>query len=568
MNILDNFRSLMKQKSVDYFIVKDSDEHSSEYVNDYFKFRTKLSGFTGSNGTLLIGLKEAWLFTDGRYFVQAQKELEGTDIKLMRMGTSGVPTFKEFLSSLKKDNVIIGTFGKYISYKDSKELKIDYFDDGSMFFDSFYMTYGNNYSLLEYDKTLFSLDDSLSGESSESKLQRVRDNMNKQHADYVLVSALDSCMWLLNIRGKAIPNNPVTYCYILISNDKTIVFIDKFNDFHIDDIFEIRSYDDIFGYLKTICSKTLIFDSRSLCAYYGKLIEEQNNQIFDNDAGVSLMKAIKNPVETQNIRKVYLKDSCIVSSYLKFIKNSKLDNLNEYNAGCMLDEMRLGEEDCFDLSFDTISAMGPNAAMMHYSASKDNNSPLYKDNLYLVDSGGQWIGGTTDVTRTVILGTPTEEMKHDYTLVLKGLLKLQNAVFLEGCTGLTLDMLARESLWKEGKDYKCGTGHGIGYMLNVHEGPQSIRPRSLASQNEPAFKPGMIVSDEPGVYKEGKYGVRLENILLCVEKFKTDDGLFLGFEPLTYVPFDEDLINRDELSAQELDWLDDYQQKCEYIHSN
>ena len=237
-----------------------------------------------------------------------------------------------------------------------------------------------------------------------------------------------------------------------------------------------------------------------------------------------------------------------------------LSDKNEFYLEQMLDNMRLSHEECYDLSFNTISASGPNAAMMHYSASKENSSNILNNSLYLVDSGGQWIGATTDVTRTVHVGEVTYEMKHDYTRVVRGMLSLQNAVFLEGVTGVNLDILAREPMWEEGDDYKCGTGHGIGFMLNVHEGNHAIRWKSTSK--DVSLRPGMLVSDEPGIYKEGKYGIRLENILLVKEKCETPDGRFLCFECLTYVPLDEDLILRDEMSYRELKWLDEYQSKC------
>ena len=295
---------------------------------------------------------------------------------------------------------------------------------------------------------------------------------------------------------------------------------------------------------------------------YAKILEDKSFELFNFDCNVSYMKAIKNETEIANIRKAYAEDNKAVCRFINWLNNEDVLSYDEYYLANKLDEIRLFNEDCLDLSFDTISASGANAAMMHYEAKENECSKILNDNLYLFDSGGQWIGGTTDITRTVAIGTPTYEMKHDYTRVARGMLALMNAVFIEGCTGINLDILAREPMWEEGDDYKCGTGHGIGYMLSVHEGPQAIRWIANPNGKDAILKPGMLLSDEPGIYKDGKYGIRIENILLVKEKCVTSDGRFLCFECLTYVPLDEKLLLREEMTAKEVKWLDDYQERC------
>ena len=311
--------------------------------------------------------------------------------------------------------------------------------------------------------------------------------------------------------------------------------------------------------------KSACFSFEKMPVKYALMLKEREYNLFNYDCQVSYSKSIKNETEIKNIKEAYKKDNKCVKEFLEWIEKEEVTNYDEFYLSKKLDDIRLSNDDCLDLSFDTISASGPNAAMMHYEAKENDCSEILNNNLYLVDSGGQWIGGTTDITRTVAIGTPTYEMQHDYTRVARGMLALMNAVFLEGCTGINLDILAREPMWEEGDDYKCGTGHGIGYMLSVHEGPHAIRWLQGVNGRDTVLKPGMLVSDEPGIYKEGKYGIRIENILLVKEKFETTDGRFLCFECLTYVPLDEKLLLRDEMTSKEIAWLDEYQDKCKTL---
>ena len=332
------------------------------------------------------------------------------------------------------------------------------------------------------------------------------------------------------------------------------------NDFKLSNV-NIHTYDSFKEYLKITDSNTkIVLEKSSFSAGNIEILKNRNVKIIDSDLNIKLMKSIKNETEIENIRKYYYKDNEIVTRFINELNDINVNEYNEYDLAMKLDNMRKSDPDCFDLSFDTISASGPNGAMMHYQASFDKNSKILNNSLYLFDSGGQWKGATTDITRTILVGEATYEMKHDYTRVVRGLLNLSNAVFMEGCTGVNLDILAREPMWEEGDDYKCGTGHGIGYILSVHEGPNAIRWKSNPS--DAILKPGMIMSCEPGIYKEGKYGIRIENILLVKEKCKTNDGVFLCFETLTYVPLDMKLILLDEMNNKEIKWLEEYNMKC------
>ena len=580
MSLLDFIRKEMVMKGYDYFFIKDCDPHMSEYVNEYYKFRTKISGFDGSNGTLAIGLNDAFLFTDGRYFIQAENQLKGTGIELMKMSTPGYPTIKEFIKKKTDSGLKVACPSMIFSFREYSNFGFNVLDDdNSVFLNAYKKFSGEDYPALNIDKRISILPLEISGESTLSKIEKVQKKLIEKDMFYFFSAALDVNMWLLNLRGNAIRYNPLALSYVCITQKQATAFL-----YGSDGYGDTKEFQEVMDYLKENRVKVLLYDSfekfinilpgnKKACfsfdkmpvKYARKMIDEKEFSIFNYDCDVSLMKAVKNETEIENIRKAYAKDNKVVCDFLDWIKKNDVVNINEFDLSKKLDEMRLSKEDCYDLSFDTISASGPNAAMMHYEAKENECSGILNNNLYLVDSGGQWTGGTTDVTRTVAIGTPTYEMKHDYTRVARGMLTLMNAVFLEGCTGINLDILARAPMWEEGDDYKCGTGHGIGYMLSVHEGPQAIRWLQSLNGKDTVLKPGMLLSDEPGIYKEGKYGIRIENILLVKEKCVTADGRFLCFECLTYVPLDEKLLLRDEMTSKEIAWLDDYQDKCKTL---
>ena len=573
MALIDYVRKEMLQKGFDWFLIKDCDPHMSEYVNDYYKFRTVISGFTGSNGTLAIGKDKAYLFTDGRYFIQAEKELAGSGIELMKLNTPGFPSVKMFVRSKVSENLIVACPSDIFSYKECLDYGFNAFDENNeIFLNSYRNCFNKEYDSLNIDYKIRILDEDISGESAIKKVERVREILKQRDIYYFFSASLDANMWLLNLRGNAIKYNPLALSFVMITQRDATAFLyapDGYGDTdefkHIMDYLAENKimcflYSNFERFLRNLpANKKACFAFNKMPYKYAKILEDKSFELFNFDCNVSYMKAVKNDTEIANIKKAYAKDNKAVCQFIDWINKENVLEYDEYFLGKKLDEFRLENEDCLDLSFDTISASGANAAMMHYEASENDCSKILNDNLYLFDSGGQWIGGTTDITRTVAVGTPTYEMKHDYTRVARGMLALMNAVFIEGCTGINLDILAREPMWEEGDDYKCGTGHGIGYMLSVHEGPQAIRWIANPTGKDAILRPGMLLSDEPGIYKEGKYGIRIENILLVKEKCVTSDGRFLCFECLTYVPLDEKLLLRD---AKEVKWLDDYQERC------
>lgn len=587
MKLIDCIREEIKKQEIDWYFTKDSDPHMSEYVNDYYKFRTVISGFTGSNGTLAIGIEEAFLFTDGRYFIQAEKELEGSGIKLMKMSTPGYPSIKEFANSLSDKGLTVACPSAIFSYKEVLDYRFNKLDDdNTVFLDAYRNCFGKNYPSLDVNDCIEFLPDSLTGENSSSKIDKVRKYLTEHDIYFYFSASLDNNMWLLNIRGRAIKYNPMALSFLMITPRDTILFLyhNKNSDEGCEELNKSALLSNDFNYIESkfreIGVKVMLYDSlekylnilpakRKACfsfdkfpAKYANILCNKEFDMINSDCNISKLQAVKNETEIKCLKEAYKKDNKVVCEFLNWIKENPVTDMNEYDLMKKLDSMRLENPECFDLSFDTISASGPNAAMMHYESKENDCSNILKDNLYLVDSGGQWYGGTTDITRTVAIGTPTYEMKHDYTKVARGMLAMMNAVFIEGCSGLNLDILAREPMWEEGDDYKCGTGHGVGYMLSVHEGPHAIRWVQRPVGREAVLRPGMLVSDEPGIYREGRYGIRIENILLVKDKCQTPDGRFLCFECLTFVPLDENLLLREEMSDREIKWLDSYQNEC------
>lgn len=597
---VEALRFLMKQNKIDYYVLEDKDPHLSEYVDYHYRLRTIFSGFDGSNGLLLLGLDSAYLWTDGRYFIQAAKQLEGTGITLMRMGEEGVPSFDEFVGLnipvTKRLCFFSNTVSKTLVEKVNKSIiknimltngpdpkvkeavkSMIIMDEGE----------GMPYKALEMVKcsckpllpgVVNIPDESLFSDSASTKITVIKERLVKKHIGVYVVSDLSQNMHLFNIRGNDIENNPVAFSYSVFTKEEAFLFLygsvitDKLKAYASKNGFEIRKYEEFYSDLAFLSQGRIAgIDACKCTDRLYRLLAANSKGIVDTNLDIPLDLAVKGTTEISRLKEVYRTDSRILSEFLaqmkEYGKNLSVNPLNtkyisEYDAMCRLDTMRLQNSDCNGLSFTTISAFGPNAAMMHYESTKSDNALIEKGNLYLVDSGGQYNGGTTDVTRTIAIGEPSYEMKHDYTKVVRGMLALQNAVFLEGCTGINIDILARLPMWEEGEDYKCGTGHGVGYMLSVHEGPHAIRWRAKADGPDCVLKPGMLVSDEPGIYKEGKYGIRMENILLVKEKCKTADGTFLCFECLTYVPVDMDLIIPEEMTDKELKWLYDYQNRC------
>lgn len=561
---IEALRNQMREKKIDFYLIPTSDFHNSEYVGDYFKIREWYSGFTGSNGTLLVGKNMAGLWTDGRYFVQAQKELEGSGIILFRMGDEGVPTIPEYIREHGKKGIRIGFDGRILrkSYvermiKQCRELEPELFYEediaGALWKRRPRMSC----------EPVFEMDEKYCGMSIEEKWSLVRENMQEEDADFLFVSKLDDIMWFLNVRGNDVKCNPVALSYLYILKDELHLFIQqkavlpKVRKYLEKNQVQIHDYEEVFSFLQKAAKGLAGIVDKEETSYLAFESVSQKGTVLKVRNPIELQKAVKSPNELEHIRHFYLLDSVAVCKYLYHMKKEGV-GMNEWSAGQLMDSLRAEVTEFQGLSFPTICAYGENAAMMHYEATEKKCAKIEARSFLLTDSGGQYSGATTDVTRTIAMGKLTEEEKRDFTFVAAGMLRLQSAVFLSGCTGRNLDILARQLLWEQGMDYKCGTGHGVGYFLNVHEGPHGIRWKYVEGTPEAVLQPGMLVTNEPGVYKEGQFGIRTENVLLVKEKEKNADGTFLDFEVLTFVPIDLEAIDSEYLEKADIKKLNAY----------
>lgn len=565
---LQMLKSQMKDFGINVYLVTSSDYHASEYVGDYFKVSEYLTGCTSDNVTFVINDAGAYLWTDGRYFISAAEELDGTGIHLMRMGEPGVPTVREFLQMSLQKGMVLGFDGRCISATDgeiyrfaakSKDAEVESIDLVSTI-------WPNRPKMASHPVIL--LDETLTGETVKSKVAKVRAYLKRFRTCSLVLSKLDDIMWLFNFRGADIQCNPVALSYAIIGLNTLDLFIqssevtDEFRNYCREQQIKLHEYDDVYDYIKDYHFEGRIFADRNASSdTMIELLKTKADLVYGTNP-TTLMKAIKNPTELQNLRKYYIEDSVAVCKFIYFVKkNVGKMHLTEVSAAKYLDDLRRQIPGFLDLSFPTISAYNANAAMAHYAPDETNCAELKPEGFLLVDSGGQYLGGTTDVTRTIALGPLTDEMKRDFSYVLSANLRLLYARFRYGCTGVNLDTFARAPLWEHGMDFNHGTGHGIGYILNVHEGPQNIRWRANRKGKDWAFDAGMITSDEPGIYKEGKYGIRTETITECVNDQVNEFGRFLKFEPLTYVPIDQEAIDISCLSAEDIEKLNDYHKK-------
>ena len=565
---LEAVRGIMKEKGVDIYVVVTGDYHISEYAGDYFKEREFISGFSGSAGTAVITSDTAVLFTDGRYFVQAEKQLSGTEYKLMRMGSAGVPALNEYCRELLKEGMTIGFDGRCVQAGQGIEFKkMAEFNKANCnySFDAIEQIY-NDRAEFPHSKAFY-LDTMYSGKTIKDKLIDVRCAMKDNMSDVHIIASLDDICWLFNIRGRDVHCNPVIMAYAAVYMDKTVLYtdIDRLDDC-IDKLIEagveVKPYNDIYEDIRSIAGYKVLIDKKRVNTrlyLYAKdndkieLVEKENPEV--------LLKAVKNDIEITNLKNVHIDDGLAVTRFIFWLKKAVKSGqtITEASAAEYLDNLRSGIKDYIELSFDTISAYADNAAMMHYQASKDNCSTLKQEGMLLVDSGGQYMRGTTDITRTIALGEVTDEMKKCYTLTLKGMLNLANTRFLHGCTGYNLDIMARAPLWNENIDYRCGTGHGVGYLLNVHEAPNGFRWKHIQGVNDLAvLTPGMVTSDEPGVYADGRFGIRIENEIIVTEDKENEYGRWLKFEMLTMVPVDLDLVDVQYLSYKDIEQLNNY----------
>ena len=509
---LTALREEMKRRSIDIYVVPTADFHESEYVGEHFKARKFITGFTGSAGTAVITLKEAGLWTDGRYFVQAEKQLEGSTVTLYRMAEEGVPAVEEFVKDKLPQGGCIGFDGRTVNGAwGEKFVAIAEEKKGSLFVgeDLINLIWTDRPELSK--APLFILEEKYSGKSTAEKIKDVRAKMAEEGADVHILTSLCDIAWLLNIRGGDIQSVPVVLSYLVLTRDQCIWFLqeevvdDTIRAYLKENHIETRPYDDIYTYVPTIPESAVVLMNKSSVNYRICSELNKNIQVINKPNPAELMKAVKNPVEVDNIRLAHIKDGVAVTKFMYWLKtNIGKIPMTEISASDYLEARRREQENFIDLSFTTISAYGANAAMMHYSATPESNTELKPEGFLLVDSGGHYYEGTTDITRTFVLGPISDEMKQHFTAVCRSNMKLANAKFLYGACGLNLDILARGPLWDMGIDYKCGTGHGVGYILNVHEGPNGFRWKIVPERHDSGvLEEGMITTDEPGVYLDG-----------------------------------------------------------------
>lgn len=558
-------RAIMKREGIDYYYIPTADFHESEYVVEYFKARKFITGFTGSAGVAVIGQEEAWLWTDGRYFIQAAAQIEGSGFGLMKMGQEGVPTVMQYLGEKLQEGQCIGFDARVVNTNDAKEFaKIAAKKHGSLKTDNDLLdeVWTDRPALVHQPADV--LKDEFNGEATASKLARVREQMEKEEAQYHIISTLDDIAWILNVRGNDIPHVPVVLSSLVIGKEDAMWFVeenalsDAVKEMAAECGITIRPYEDVYAYAATIPeNSTVLLDKRKVNYRITNALSETVHIVSKANPS-QLMKSIKNEIELENTRKAHLLDGIAVTKFMYWLKkNVGKIPMDEVSVSDYLQSLREQMEGYRDISFDTIAGYNANAAMMHYKAEPDTAAKLEPQGMLLVDSGGHYDTGTTDITRTFVLGPISDIQKKHFTMVVKSNLNLANVKFLYGCNGISLDVICREPIWKENLDYQCGTGHGVGYLLNVHEGPNSFRWQYRPGFDNP-FEAGMITTDEPGIYLQDQYGIRTENELICVKGEKNQYGQFMGFENITYVPIDLDGIDKQYLNAEDVKQLNDY----------
>ena len=569
-NRIEELRKIMNQKSIYAYIIPSSDFHQSEYVGEYFKAREFISGFTGSAGTVVVTMDEAGLWTDGRYFLQAEKELEGSGIKLFKSGVNGVPEIEDYLLEVMPENSVLGFDGRVISVGEgeklreklkSKNITITYEEDliHDIWTDRTTMSESKG----------FLLDIKYSGEDFVSKLNRVRDVMKEKSTTMHIISSLDDIAWLFNIRGRDVKYNPVILSYAVVTLDEVYLFVDenKLTDEIKAELNKgntiIKPYFEIYEFVKSINEdeKVLLDKSKINFAIYNNI--PSNVEKINSINPTILFKAIKNEIELENIRKCHIRDGVAMTKFMYWIKNNvgKIE-MDELSIDEKLLSFRQEQDKFIELSFNTIAGYKDHGAIIHYSASKESAYKLQPEGLLLVDSGGQYYDGTTDITRMYVLGDIPNVQKEHYTAVVKGMIRLSMAKFLYGCRGYNLDILARGPIWDLDLDYRCGTGHGIGFVLNVHEAPNGFRWKVVPERNDSCIlEAGMVTTNEPGIYIEGSHGIRIENELITIKGEENEYGQFMEFEAVTLVPIDLDGIDPELMDRKEKEYLNSYHKK-------
>lgn len=558
---IKKLRKFMKDSSIDGYIITLSDFHNSEYPCDFFKGVEYLTGFTGSNGTVFIDFENCYLWTDGRYFTQCENEIKGTEVKMIKMAVEGEPTLYEMIEKKLKEGMCLAFDGRTISFNEYKKFldiskkKNFKIKTGIDLLDKVW----EERPELPREKA-YLLKEKFSGESLESKLKRLREKMKEKGANIHILSTLEDIAWLLNLRGNDIEYNPFVLSYAIISMEEVLLFADisKFSN-EIKNYFNkngvrIFDYFGFYNYLENIVpSNKILLDYNNVNCFIIKSLNK-NIEIINSENPTTLMKAIKNEIEIKNTINAHIKDGVAITKFMYWLKNQKdYSKIKELDIVEKVEKLRREQSGYLGNNFSTISAFGKNSPMMHYLPSKDSNANLEEGNFLLLDSGGHYFEGSTDITRTFAIGKVTDQMKKHYTYVLKSLIDLSKLKFPKGTTCGNLDTVARSVIWNLGLDYRCATGHGVGYLGSVHEEPNILRGKSWV-----ILLPEMITTVEPGIYLEGEYGIRLENEILSKETFKNEYGQYLEFETITFVPFDRDAIEPKYLDEYEKEWLNKY----------
>jgi Xaa-Pro aminopeptidase len=564
---LAKLRAEMKKRNISMYVVPTADFHESEYVGEHFKARKYITGFSGSAGTAVITMTEAGLWTDARYFVQAAKQLEGTTVTLRKMREEGVPTVNEYIEDTLGEGECLGFDGRVINSTLGAEFaEIAAKKNGSLYVDE------DLVDLIWEDRPPLSkepvwvLDEKYAGESVADKLKKIREQMEEKGATLHLLTSLYNISWILNVRGGDIHYVPVVLSYLAIAKDSCVWFVqeealDATVRAHLEaNGITTRPYNSFYDYVKTIGGGETVLLNKGVVNYRIVNSIPKEVKVIDEADPADLMKAVKNPVELNNTRNAHIKDAVAMCKFMYWLKtNIGKIPMTEISVSDHLEELRAEQEGYIELSFDTICGYADHGAIVHYAATPETDKPLEAKGLLLVDSGGHYLEGTTDITRTFVLGPITDEEKADFTRVCRSNINLQAARFLHGCNGMNLDIIARTPFWEVNKDYKHGTGHGVGYILNVHEGPNAFRWQKTPGRDEGAvLEEGMVTTDEPGIYIEGKYGIRTESELITRKGEKNEFGQFMYFENMTYVPIDLDAIDPDQMTSVEKQRLNDY----------
>lgn len=559
---LSALRKNMKKRGLDAYIIPSSDPHKSEYVTKRYESRKWISGFTGSAGTIVVTANESGLWTDGRYYIQAEEELSASEVKLFKMMQPGVPSYTDWLCKSLKSGDCVGFDSSIFSVDEVRRMKKKFSLSGINI-------NGENDIIDEIwsdrphmpSDEVYVHDLKYAGLSLAQKMEKVRAKMTESGLDFYIMSSLEDIAWLFNLRGSDVKNNPVFMAYALIGKEYASLFVEKkkLNEGAQNHLYEngveIKGYSKIEKSIKNIeKGKNVFFDPKKV---NWRLYESlpKSCRVLTGEDIVENMKAVKSEPEIQNIKNCQIRDAVAMAKFLYWLdSNVGSDEMGEISVSDKLEAFRRQQDLFVGTSFDTICAYKDHAAKMHYSASETSQYKLNREGFLLVDSGGQYLDGTTDITRTIVLGSLTKEQKRDFTLVLKGHIALASLKFLYGATGSNIDIIARQAMWKEGIDYKCGTGHGLGYFLSVHEGPQRISQ----AVNNIVLDEGMLLTNEPGIYREGSHGIRTENTLLVKKAQQTEFGQFMEFETISYCPIDIRAIDVYMLSEEERTWLNSY----------